>query len=183
MKILGVDPGGASGALAIIEQTNGAPTVVVSVIDVPLVGSGARQLVDTIALQEWLLQHKLDIAFIERSQVMPKQGASSGFKYGRMVGALEITIIICSIAFEIIEPGKWKKFFHFRGGDKEAARQRALELFPSAHAALARKKDHGRAEAMLIALYGLRTSSLATTSRFLLEAESMPEKVFGNSME
>jgi len=54
MKILGVDPGGASGALAIIEQTNGAPTAVVSVIDVPLVGSGARQRVDAIALQEWL---------------------------------------------------------------------------------------------------------------------------------
>jgi len=63
------------------------------------------------------------------------------------------------------------------------ARERALELFPSAHVALARKKDHGRAEAMLIALYGLRTSSLATTSKFPLEAESAPERVSGNSME
>jgi len=30
---------------------------------------------------------------------------------------------------------------------KEAGRQRALQLFPTAHALLARKKDHGRAEA------------------------------------
>jgi hypothetical protein len=31
---------------------------------------------------------------------------------------------------------------------------RALQLFPSAHALLALKKDHGRAEASLIALFG-----------------------------
>jgi len=41
---------------------------------------------------------------------------------------------------------------HLRGGDKEGARQYALLLFPSAHALLARRKDHGRAEAALIAL-------------------------------
>jgi len=48
----------------------------------------------------------------------------------------------------------WKKFHQLRGGDKEAARQRALQLFPAAHALLARKKDHGRGEASLIALFG-----------------------------
>src|SRR5262249_36664311 len=112
-----------------------------------------------------------------------KQGASSGFKYGRTTGALEAVIIVCGIPLEIVEPSMWKKFFRLRGGDKKAARQRALELFPSAHPALARKKDHGRAEAMLIALYGLRTSSLATTSRFPREAESAPEILSGNSME
>jgi hypothetical protein len=30
-----------------------------------------------------------------------------------------------------------------------------LQLFPAAHAVFARKKDHGRAEASLIALYGM----------------------------
>jgi crossover junction endodeoxyribonuclease RuvC len=114
--------------------------------------------VDVIALQEWLLQHGPAMAFIERAQAMPKQGASSGFKYGRATGAIEAVIAVCGIPLEIIEPSLWKKLFRLRGGDKEAARQRALELFPSAHAALARKKDHGRAEAILIALYGLRTS-------------------------
>jgi len=55
----------------------------------------------------------------------------------------------------IIEPTAWKKAHHLRGGDKEGGRQRALQLFPSAHALLARKKDHGRAEAALIALAGV----------------------------
>jgi crossover junction endodeoxyribonuclease RuvC len=52
----------------------------------------------------------------------------------------------------IIEPSSWKKFHGLRGKDKEGSRQRALMLFPSAHALLARKLDHGRAEAALIAL-------------------------------
>jgi crossover junction endodeoxyribonuclease RuvC len=83
---------------------------------------------------------------------MPKQGASSGFKYGRAVGALEAVITCCAVPLLIIEPTAWKKFHELHGGEKEMSRQRALQLFPSAHALLARKKDHGRAEAALIAL-------------------------------
>jgi len=63
-------------------------------------------------------------------------------------------IACCAIPLTIVEPSIWKKFHTLRGGDKEAGRQRALQLFPSAHALLARKKDHGRAEAALIALAG-----------------------------
>jgi len=82
---------------------------------------------------------------------MPKQGGSSGFKYGRAVGAIEAVIALCGVPLTIIEPTAWKKFHGLRGGDKEASRQRALQLFPAAHEMLARKKDHGRAEAALIA--------------------------------
>jgi crossover junction endodeoxyribonuclease RuvC len=53
--------------------------------------------------------------------------------------------------------GLIKKFHGLRGGDKEGSRQRALQLFPAAHALLARKKDHGRAEASLIALFGAKS--------------------------
>jgi hypothetical protein len=48
----------------------------------------------------------------------------------------------------------WKKFYGLRGGDKESGRQRALLTFPAGHALLARKRDHGRSEAALLALYG-----------------------------
>jgi len=107
-----------------------------------------------LALRTWLIQHKPDHAVIERAQAMPKQGASSGFKYGRAVGAIEAVLTCCEIPMTIVEPSVWKKFHQLRGGDKEGGRQRALQLFPSAHPAFARKKDHGRAEAALIALYG-----------------------------
>ena len=85
---------------------------------------------------------------------MPRQGSSSGFKYGRSVGAIEATIITSGIPMTIVEPTMWKKAYRLHGGDKEGARQRALQLFPAAHTLLARKKDHQRAEAALVALFG-----------------------------
>jgi crossover junction endodeoxyribonuclease RuvC len=153
MIICGIDPG-VAGGLAILELLDAAAPIVVDAIDVPVIGSKAKERVDTAAIRNWLVQRAPAFAYIERAQAMPKQGASSGFKYGRAVGALEATIALCGVPVEIVEPSMWKRSLHLPGKDKEAARQRALELFPAAHGLLARKKDHGRAEAMLIAFYG-----------------------------
>ena len=85
---------------------------------------------------------------------MPRQGASSGFKFGRGCGAVEATIQLLEIPLTIIEASAWKRKFHLRGGDKESGRQLAIQLFPTSHTLFARKLDHGRAEAALIALAG-----------------------------
>jgi|SRR6516164_6102851 crossover junction endodeoxyribonuclease RuvC len=150
--IVGVDPG-INGALAIVNiAIDGVMPVLVDVLDVPVIGAGAKERVNTMLVRDWLAQHQPDHALIERAGSMPKQGVASTFKYARAVGSLE-TVVACSgIPYSIIEPSVWKKFHHLPGKDKEAARQRALQLFPSAHALFARKKDHQRAEAALIAL-------------------------------
>jgi crossover junction endodeoxyribonuclease RuvC len=154
MKVLGIDPGVRGGA-AIVEVTNDV-TALVAAIDIPVVGVKARERVNVLALQEWILVHGPTLAFIEHAQARPAQGASSGFKFGRAVGALEAVITLCALPIEVVSPGVWKRTFHLVGPGKEQSPQRALELFPSAHALLARRKDHGRAEAALLALYGLR---------------------------
>jgi len=154
--ICGIDPG-LNGAISIVAQENSAAARVVDAFDVPLLGSGAKLRVDVIAVQEWLLRHGPTAAFIERAGVMPRQGVASGFKYGRATGALGAVITVCAIPLEIIEPSIWKRFFKLPGKDKEAARQRAISLFPAAHHLFARRKDHQRAESALLALYGLRT--------------------------
>jgi crossover junction endodeoxyribonuclease RuvC len=156
MRVLGVDPG-VNGGLAVVEITDGAASVLIECIDIPAIGSGAKERVDAIAIRNWLAAHKPQHAYIERAQAMPGQGASSGFKYGRAVGAIEAAITLCSIPVEIVEPPAWKRFWKLPGKDKESGRQKALQLFPASHAALARKKDHGRAEATLIALYGAKS--------------------------
>ena len=155
MKALGLDPGAVSGGCAIVEIGDGVAPQLVDAIDLPIIGVKAKQRIDVLALRAWIQQHRPDHAVIERAQAMPKHGASSGFKYGRAVGALEAALALCEVPMTIIEPPAWKKAHHLRGGDKESGRQRALQLFPSAHALLARKKDHGRAEAALIALAGV----------------------------
>jgi crossover junction endodeoxyribonuclease RuvC len=155
MKILGVDPG-IHGALALLYSDENELRVI-DTIDIPAIGTKAKERVNAHAVQEWILRHGPQFAFIERGQAMPRQGASSGYKFGRSVGALEATIALCNVPLEIVEPSMWKRALRLPGRDKEQARQKALAIFPQAAALLARKKDHQRAEAMLIALYGART--------------------------
>jgi Holliday junction resolvasome RuvABC endonuclease subunit len=151
-RYLGVDPG-VHGGLAVVEINGSAAPQVLAAIDVPTIGVKAKERVDVIALQEWLLQHGPTRALVERAQAMPRQGSSSGFKYGRAVGAIETAIMLCGIPLEITEASGWKRHFHLHGGDKEGARQHAVQLFPSAHEVLARRRDHNRAEAILIAVF------------------------------
>jgi crossover junction endodeoxyribonuclease RuvC len=125
----------------------------VGCIHIPVVGSGAQERVDVAAIRNFVEEHKPTLAVIERAGAMPGQGVASTFKYGRAAGAIEATIALCAIPFEIVEASAWKRFWHLPGKDKEAARQKALQLFPAAHAALVRKRDHGRGEAALVALY------------------------------
>jgi crossover junction endodeoxyribonuclease RuvC len=158
MILLGIDPG-IRGGLAVVSDGNGVGTLV-GATDIQTVGDGARERVAVLAMRDWITRHKPDLAVIERAQAMPRQGSSSGFKYGRAVGALEATVILSCIPIEIVEPTAWKRFWKLPAKDKERSRQRALELFPAAYDLFARKKDHGRAEAALLALYSLCNSRL-----------------------
>jgi crossover junction endodeoxyribonuclease RuvC len=158
MKILGIDPG-VHGGCAVVSIVDGAAPELLEAIDIPVIGVGAKERVDTIALRNWITAHQPAHAAIERAQAMPRQGASSGFKYGRAVGAIEATIALCNIPCTVVEPSMWKKFhgLHKAPGQtatevKEQSRQRALQLFPAAHRLLSRRMDHGRAESALIAL-------------------------------
>ena len=152
-RYLGIDPG-LSGALAIVEPINGVP-VLVDAIDMPSSGTGAKARVDIIAAAQWIAKHAPSTAYVERAQAYPGQGASSGFSYGRAVGAIEAVVALCSIPLILVEASAWKKRLHLPGKDKEAARQKALQLFPAQHVLLSRKKDHGRGEAALIVVASL----------------------------
>jgi crossover junction endodeoxyribonuclease RuvC len=153
--ILGIDPG-IRGGLSILVIEDGTAPQLVDAIDIPVAGTAAKERVDPIAIRNWLATHRPVHAFIERAQSYPKQGISSAFKYGAAYGSLLATITLCEIPLTIVEPSLWKKHFHLRGKDKEAARQKGLELFPAGHGLLALRKHHGRAESALVALYGAR---------------------------
>jgi crossover junction endodeoxyribonuclease RuvC len=170
VRILGVDPG-LSGACALLEMTDSDASLI-DVIDVPISGSGAKQSVDVILLQEWLQRHGPRHAALERAQVMPRQGSSSGFKYGRCTGALEATLLLCGVPLIIVEPSKWKRHFHLHGADKEGARLLTIRMFPREHRFFARRKDHNRSEAVLIGIYGAGMVPRANTALKTLEGAS-----------
>ena len=141
--ILGVDPG-LTGAAAFYFP--GAD--VISVHDMPTAGGG----VDAASLAALLKQMKPDVAIVEHVGAMPGQGVSSTFKFGCGFGILQGTIAALGIPMHLITPAKWKRALGL-DADKERARALALRLWPARADLFGRKKDHGRAEAALLARY------------------------------
>ena len=154
-RILGIDPG-VHGAAAVIDVSDGVAPKLIDCIDLPTVGVKAKERIDVHVFYAWIDAQRPDYAAIERGGSMPKQGIASSFKFGRACGAIETTVALCNVPYTLTEPAVWKRRLGLIGSDKEASRQLALQMFPSAAALLARKMDHQRAEAALIALVALQ---------------------------
>jgi crossover junction endodeoxyribonuclease RuvC len=75
------------------------------------------------------------------------------FTIGIGMGAWLCILAALQMPHTRIRPHVWKKAMGLKA-EKEQARGRAIQLFPQAD--LRRKKDHGRAEALLLAWYGQR---------------------------
>jgi Holliday junction resolvasome RuvABC endonuclease subunit len=150
--IVGIDPG-LSGAIALLNPT----TREVTVHDMPLVASKAgRGETDVHNLARLLAPSggNWNIAVLEQVHAMPKQGVSSTFRFGQNYGACQMAISGHGYDVRDVTPQTWKK--HFRlGSDGNASRALAMQRFPALAEALKRVKDHNRAEAVLLALYGL----------------------------
>jgi len=143
--ILGVDPG-VSGAIAFY-WPEAQHRVIAE--DAPT----AFGLIDAVTLADRIRQLKPDLAIIESVGAMPGQGVSSTFKFGRAVGTVDGILSTLVIPRRFVTPTVWKR--HWRlDKDKEKSRALAIQLFPSCANHFARKKDHNRAEAALIARYG-----------------------------
>lgn len=85
-------------------------------------------------------------------------GATSAFNFGMGFG---IWIGVCAaigLPYELVHPQSWKRrIMPGMAGGKDAGRVVALRLYPHAEDHLSRKKDHGRADALLLARYGQLT--------------------------
>jgi crossover junction endodeoxyribonuclease RuvC len=98
---------------------------------------------------------------LEEVHAMPGQGVTSMFSMGKGSGLWEGIVTALGMPLVRIPPQRWKKemLADSRGKDKQASIVRTLELFPEAAPQLARKKDEGRAEAILIAEYLRRSKT------------------------
>lgn len=89
---------------------------------------------------------------------------SSQTKLVRGRGVLEGVCDAMGIECTFVTPQTWKRFFDLLRKDKadtdlmlkERARQMAIRLYPAAAGSLSRKKDHNRAESVLIAHWASR---------------------------
>ena len=147
MLVIGIDPGSASGAVAWLHADGRA-----DVSDLPLIVG----VLDPHALRSLLLDTPEPAAavFVEHVSAMPRQGVASTFKFGRAVGAIWATVALAGLRLGLVTPTEWKRH-HRLGPEKEKARALALRRFPALATGLARKKDADRAEALLIAAFGI----------------------------
>jgi crossover junction endodeoxyribonuclease RuvC len=157
---VGIDPG-VSGAIASIRGAD------VEVFDCPVevVKRGKKnRRVELPHAMAALLSHVCSgaggaanvVAYVERVGPMPRDGSIQAFTLGRNYGSWVAALAAFRIRTELPTPAVWKRAMLLSGQDKDESRLLALRLYPSASASLRRKKDHGRAEALLLAEYGRR---------------------------
>lgn len=156
---MGIDPG-VTGAVAIYgpEYNN------LLVYDMPniqrKVGRRLRKELDIAALVS-MVDTICSFAHIERAWIedvhsLPKQGVTSAFTFGQTFGATLAVLYAGRIPHVRVQPQSWKRHFKLIGQPKDQSRAVATRFFPTYSAIWARKMDHGRAEAALLAFYGSR---------------------------
>ena len=147
--IAAFDPG-SSGAVAFYFPAHPGQ---ISAEDLPVVVGQ----VDPATLAARLKQMRPDVAVVERVGAMPRQGVSSTFKFGTAYGILQGVVAALEIPVHFVAPGRWKKHFGL-SAEKEESPARPHQLWPGRSDLFSRKKDHGRAEAALIARYFAETT-------------------------
>ena len=151
--VIGIDPG-LSGALAFLPEAPNLPWVE----DMPVVAHGQGFVKRAVDLPELARSLKLltvigePRAFMERVSAFPGQGVGSMFSLGMSFWGVAGVLAALGIPLQLVEPKAWKGHFGLEK-DKELARRLAMRYYPSVK--LDRKKDHNRAEALLIARFGL----------------------------
>jgi len=147
MVLIGIDPG-ASGAIA--KLINGK---LAGVWDMPVLEVRGKRRTDANALASIVREISADHAYIEEVGAMPGQGVTSMFSFGRSAGIIEGVLAALLVPVTPVRPAQWKMALRVPAG-KDGARARATQLLPEAAQHWQRKKDDGRAEAAMIALWG-----------------------------
>lgn len=147
MIILGIDPGSVSAAYAFLDSDGRC----LFADDVPVVD----KMVDAAEFNRIVRFWLPDESIIEQVSAMPKQGISSSFRFGMGCGLLRGVLSANQIPLAQVAPSRWKKHFNL-DSDGEKSRALAIRFWPDCKM-LSRKKDHGRAEALLLARYHKET--------------------------
>lgn len=160
MLICGIDPG-LTGALAFVRSSGLATSIVPMPLWPPsaLKRRKSKRRVNWYAVVEAVRRERPDFLVLERQRAMPRQGVSSTFAIGYQYGALTGILAALELPFEVVDPAIWKRDMALLGHDKDHSLERARHLMPEIAHLIPRKKDHGLAEAALIALWKVKHGS------------------------
>lgn len=163
--VIGVDPG-YGGAIAVVQYGQGGKPQIAAMCDLPskLVTSEYFARIDEVqeTIQDVLAGAGVDkadaVAYVESpiQSTFRSRSTKTLFQQGYVYG-----IVCCALSgvcgrIAPVTPAGWKRAMGLLGGVKDASIPAALAHFPEASALLGRKRDHHRAEALLIAAYGIK---------------------------
>lgn len=160
MVVIGLDVG-LTGAIAAITEDRGA-----RVYDLPTTPAGGthrrldgRALI--LLLRELVPPDMAAVAYMEDIQPRPM---GNGGLHGntmhsqgslmRSRGIIEAVFDVARVKLETVRPQAWKRHYALIRSAKDESLHVARRLYPESAGDLARKRDHNRAEAILIAHYG-----------------------------
>jgi crossover junction endodeoxyribonuclease RuvC len=149
---VGIDPG-RSGAIAVLYPDGAADAW-----DMP---GDEREIADClrdISILAALADQKV-MAALEKVGAMPGQGVTSMFTFGQSVGVIKGCLAALRIPMLLVTPQRWQKIVFDSAAKptdrKAASLYLARRMFPTVKLNL--KKDHGKADALLIATWLKRT--------------------------
>jgi len=148
--VLGIDPG-CSGALVLVTTQGGY----IDHLAMPTIKVGTKARVNGAAVAAWVRQHGITHAYLEQVGAMPGQGTASMFTFGHAAGVAEGILQGLNIPYTLVTPQAWKKSAGLIGSDNDAARSRAIQLYPELRALDAKAKGQAIADALLIARFGI----------------------------
>ena len=142
---IGIDPGG-SGAYGYISKGD-------DMVEVANDFTSIQQAFHD--LFQWKNNNcTIKIAILEKVNAMPNEGVTSSFKFGTNYGMWQGVLTALRIPFKLVHPRTWQKGLVYKTDGKDS-KERSLtvarRLFPDVD--LHRKKDHGKADALLMAYY------------------------------
>ena len=101
-------------------------------------------------------EHQPELVVLEDVHGRPGEGVASVDGMARAVGLVHGICCGLGVTCRLVPPASWKLAMGLRGLDKDGSRRVACELWPQQAELFRRKSDHNRAEAALLARYGLR---------------------------
>lgn len=152
--IVGVDPG-FTGAIAVFDRVE---EELVGVYDMPV----AKDKNGKVKLSLSGLGHLIgrfgahaELVIIEDVGSMPGQGVSSTFRFGFAAGAVAGALAAHHVPIHFVKPAVWKLALGLTKNKKESLAM-AMKEFENFQHAFRLQKHDGRAEAALLAKFGMR---------------------------
>lgn len=161
MVYLGIDPG-LTGGLGLYIPAKPEQS---KVLPMPLIKRSTVLDPDQLAKHTQLVAHWVEsydclglIVAVEHVASRPRQAGA--FNFGLSTGIIHGILAAQGLPFATVSPSKWKPAMGLQRGpeetydqNKDRARRLAIRLFPHLEEDLKLKKDDGKAEALLLAVY------------------------------